>query len=117
MNDSARSDPFEAVWQEVVSAWSDEAAHRKFIAFCASQGALAEAGKRYRRVREEDPDRAKQAARWIDAVLAAAMENMQLMRGIEEPAAQARPLKWLAFALSSFLIVYALLVLLRSAPH
>lgn len=99
------------------AAWADEAAHRRFIAFCGAQGALAEAGRRYRTVRETDTARAEQAKRWQDAVLAAALQNMHLTRAEPEPPAATRYIRWLAFLISGFLIVYGVLALLRGASQ
>jgi hypothetical protein len=117
VDEASDSDAFESLWQRLEASWEDDSQHRKFIAFCASQGALPEAGRRYRRVRDESPERRKQAERWIDAVLAAAVQNLQLTRNTEDPKATARPLRWLAFGLSGFLICYALLLLLRGSPQ
>jgi len=111
------SDPFAHAWREVEARWADDAAHRKFIAFCGAQGALAEAGRRYRTVRENDSARAEQAKKWQDAVLAAALQNMQITRVEPEPPAATRYLRWLAFFISGFLIVYGVLVLLRGASQ
>jgi hypothetical protein len=111
----AEADPFGVAWQEVDRNWADDAAHRRFIAFCAAQGALDQAGGRYRRVRDSDPARRAEAARRIDAVLAAAIQNMNLAR-TERPQRRSR-LQWMAFGVSIFFVLYALLSVLRGRPH
>jgi hypothetical protein len=75
-----RPDPFEHAWAELQAHWDEDRAHRKFIAFCAAQGALSEAGKRYRAVRDGDESRAADAKKRIDAVLASAMQSMEGLR-------------------------------------
>jgi hypothetical protein len=107
-------DPFDVAFRELEARWSEDAAHRRFIAFCATQGALAEAGKRYRKVREEDPTRRDEAARRIDSVLAQALQHMQLTRSEVKPSA--RNLRWVVGACVC-LALFALLTLLRARSH
>jgi hypothetical protein len=108
-------DPYAAAWSEVERNWGDDTAHRKFIAFCAAQGALDQAGRRYRLVRDSDPTRKSEAARRIDAVLATALQTMDLARS-ERPTRGSR-LQWVAFGVSAFFLLYALLSVLRARPH
>jgi hypothetical protein len=107
-------DPFETAFRELEAHWTEDAAHRRFIAFCATQGALAEAGKRYRKVREEDPERREEAARRIDAVLAHALQHMQLTKSEVTPTA--RNLRWVVGACVC-LALFALFTLLRARSH
>jgi hypothetical protein len=46
----------EEAWAEVQASWSDEAAHRRYLARFASIEALAIAGGRYKTVLDERPD-------------------------------------------------------------
>jgi len=46
----------EAAWAEVLAAWSDEAAHRRYLARFQSLEALTVAGGRYKAVLEERRD-------------------------------------------------------------
>ena len=46
----------EAAWAEVLAAWSDEAAHRRYLARFQSLEALPVAGSRYKAVLDERPD-------------------------------------------------------------
>jgi hypothetical protein len=46
----------EAAWAEVLATWSDEAAHRRYLALFQSLEALAVAGARYKAVLDERPD-------------------------------------------------------------
>jgi hypothetical protein len=107
-------DRFDVAFRELEAHWSEDKAHKRFIAFCAAQGALAEAGKRYRKVREEDPARAEEAARRIDAVLAQALQHMQLTKSEVKPAT--RNLRWVVGACVC-LALFALLTLLRARSH
>jgi hypothetical protein len=107
-------DPFDAAFREVEARWGEEAAHRKFIAFCAAQGALAEAGRRYRKVREEDPARSEEARRRIDAILASAMQTMELTRSDAKP--PSNRLRWVVGACVC-LALLALLSILRASSQ
>jgi hypothetical protein len=109
------ADPFDAAWREVEGQWGDDAAHRKFIAFCAGMGALEQAGRRYRMVRDSDPARADEARRRIDAVLGAAIQRMDLTRAARPN--PTRRIQWVAFGLSLFFVLYALLSVLRGRPQ
>lgn len=71
-------DRFERAWQHVEASWEDAAAHRQFLAFCSAEGALAEAGRRYRYVRDHHPERAGQADLQLNAVLGLAFASMDL---------------------------------------
>lgn len=117
MDESGGDDPFERAFRVVESAWDDDAAHRRFIAFCAAQSALGEAGRRYRSVRENDPARAERAKRWSDAVLAAAMQNMKLAREHPEPPRTIKAVGWLSLIISAVLIGYGVLALLRQSSQ
>lgn len=117
MADLGAQDPFETAWRELERAWDNEGAHRKFIAFCAAQAALGEAGRRYRQVRETDPTRAEQAKRGSDAVLTAAMQSMQVTRREPAPSTGARVARWAALFISVLVVVGGLLALLRRASH
>ncbi len=88
-------DPVDEAWEKVDQAWDDPEAHRRFIALCRAVGRLAEAGRRYRDVRENDPARAESAKAQIDALIAAAMVEMQAHRS-PPPVARAR--RWLTAA-------------------
>jgi hypothetical protein len=108
-------DPFDAAWQEVESRWAEDAAHKKFIAFCAAQNALQEAGRRYRAVRDADPERKAAAEQHINSVLARAIQTIDMAR-TDRPARVNR-LQWVALGVSVFFILYALLSVLRSPPQ
>src|SRR5262245_60034251 len=69
-------DPLQTAWDELEKSWSDPAAHKKLIGLAASLGRLADAGRRYRDVRDgkdETPERREMAKKSIDQILAAGM--------------------------------------------
>lgn len=66
----------EQTWRQVIADWDNPQAHRAFLTLCAAHHALPEAGKRYRRLRDQDPARAADAQRHIDNVLAMAMQSL-----------------------------------------
>ena len=70
-------------WAKVEAEWSDDAAHDKLVALCASLGRLDFAGKRYRAIRESEPDKAARADQSIDRIVALAMQTLVDHR--EEP--------------------------------
>jgi len=104
--------PLDLAWTELETNWGDEQAHRRFIALCAMQGALPTAGRLYREVRDSDPTRSELAKRQIDAVMAAALSNLDLARA---PRPQSRRrLLWIGYGLSIFFVLYSLVSILRA---
>jgi hypothetical protein len=73
-------EPIAAAWSRVLDNWGDPEAHRKFIALARSMDALAEAGARYREVRETDPARSEVAAAQISKLIAAAVSTLEPLR-------------------------------------
>ena len=108
-------DPFDLAWREVEAHWTEDSAHRKFIAFCASQGALHEAGRRYRAVRDSDDARRDDAKKRIDAVLASALQSMEVLR--DSRPQHTKRLQWVAVGMCVFLVLYALFSMLRARSH
>ena len=106
------ADPIERAWSELQVSWDDEQAHRRFIAACATAGALPSAGRLYREVRDTDPARSAVARRQIDAVMAAALANLDLARAPRSTAR--RRLHWVAVGLSTFFVLYTVLSILRA---
>jgi len=70
------ADALVASWEAVLRDWESDDAHRRFLALGAATGRLAEAGQRYRQVRDGDAARAAEAERRIQAVLALATEQL-----------------------------------------
>jgi hypothetical protein len=101
----------EAAWRRVEQDWGNEEAHRHFIAFCATRGALDQAGRRYREVRDADLTRRDAASRHLDAVMAAAVA--QLSRTRSPRSTNSRRLMWLMVGACGFAIIRAVLALLH----
>ena len=101
----------EAAWRKLEQEWASDEAHRRFIAYCAQHDALERAGRRYREVRDADPARRESAARRLDAVMAAAVEQLSLTRVRTPP--RKRRLMWLMVGACGFLILQAFLALLH----
>lgn len=70
----------ETGWEKVEAEWEDPRAHDRWIALCAAMGRLELAGRRYRSVREADPERAERAQKSIDRVVVIAMQTLELSR-------------------------------------
>jgi predicted TPR repeat methyltransferase len=66
----------QAAWHEVDTNWSEDGAHRRFVALCTARGELAEAARCYRRVRDLDPTRRASAEHRLEAVRHAAMSML-----------------------------------------
>lgn len=105
-------DMVEAAFRELERNWASEDAHRRFIALCAAHGALGEAGRRYRDVRESDPTRSEDAARRLQAVTAAALEQLALARSTRPT--RGRRMMWLMVGICGFFVIQAVLTLLRA---
>lgn len=101
----------ESAWEALEASWSDDQAHRRFIAFCSLHGQLGEAGRRYRRVRDRDPERAEEAARRLEAVLGAALATLDATR-TRLPKRRSR-LFWAVCGVCLGLLGYGLLTVLR----
>jgi hypothetical protein len=101
----------EAAWRELERDWASDAAHRRFIGLCAAQNALDAAGRNYRSVRDSDPTRREEAARRLNDVTAAAIEQLSLARAARP--ARGRRMMWLMVGICGFFVVRAVLTLLR----
>jgi hypothetical protein len=105
-------DMVEAAFRELERNWASDEAHRRFIALCAAHGALSEAGRRYSGVRQADPARAEDVARRLQAVTAAALEQLALARSTRP--ARGRRMMWLMVGICGFFVIQAVLTLLRA---
>lgn len=111
-------DPIDDAWGNVLADFSDEEAHRRFLALCAGLDRLADAGSRYRQVRdaaETDGDAAREAAAraQIDALLGLAMQRLAPLRA-EPPGPSGKTvLLLLALGVGGAIIATALLLLAR----
>lgn len=106
-------DPIESAWRKVLAQWDDERSHKAFLMLCSTSGALGEAGKRYRSVRESDPARADEAKRQIDKVLGMAMANLAELKTESPKTSNRRILLVIAALIAGALALSALWVLLR----
>lgn len=102
----------ERAWEDVVAAWDEGDRHKRFLVLAEATGHLAEAGKRYRGVKESDPARRAEAERRIDEILGRAMAQMKIVEQREPTKARSR-LEWVAFGVSAALIAAALYQLVR----
>jgi hypothetical protein len=104
-----------AAFRALERDWQSDDAHRRFIALCAAQGALGEAGRCYRGVRDGDPARSDDAARRLQQVTAAALEQLAQARSARP--ARGRRLMWLMVGICGFFVIQAVLTLLRARSH
>ena len=102
----------ERAWQDVLAAWGEGDRQKRFLVLAEAKGALAEAGKRYRAVKESDAERRAEAERRIDEILARAMAHMKLVEQREPTKARSR-VEWVALGVSAALIAAALYQLVR----
>jgi hypothetical protein len=101
----------DAAWNKLQADWQSDEAHRRFIALCAAHGALGEAGSRYRSAREADPNREVDVERRLNAVMAAALEQLTSAR--TERREPHKRVMWLMVGACGFVVIYAILTLLR----
>lgn len=101
----------DAAWDKLQADWQSDEAHRRFISLCALHGALGEAGRRYRATREADPARAADVERRLSAVMAAALEQLSSAR--TKPREPTKRLMWLMVGVCGFIVIQAVLALLR----
>ena len=107
------TDPIDAAWAQLEADWDDEAAHKKFLTLCQAMHRLPDAGRRYREVREGDPDRADVAAAQIDRLLTLAMQGLEVLK-TEPPRRSGKTVMFLvALGVSLALVVTALWSFLR----
>jgi len=105
----------ETAWGAVEADWESAEAHKKFLALADSLDRLAEAGKRYRAVKEKDPARSAAADKHIDQLLGLAMKRVRIDK--VEPSKQRSRVEWIALGLSIVLISAALFSALRMIAH
>lgn len=106
-------DAIEAAWRRVEAEWDDEQAHKAFVTLCASTDRLAEAGRRYRAVRESDPARAEVAAAQIDRILGLAMQSLAALKTTPSVRSAKRMVLLVAMGVSGAIVMSAAWALLR----
>lgn len=104
-------DSIEAAWAAVEARWDEPEAHKKFLALADALDRLAEAGKRYRAVKETDAARRDAAARHIDQLLGLAMKRVRVDK--VEPTKSRSRVEWVALGVSIVLISAAVFSALR----
>lgn len=118
---SEADDPVESAWRELLAHWTEEAAHKKFIALAQSLDRLADAGKRYREARDAPEslatyrdlaNRSEIAKKGIDSILGAAMVRMATTR-TPPPTKKHPKLTFVALGICTALILYALWAFIR----
>ncbi len=97
----------EREWARLLSSWDDAAAHKRFLVLAEANGQLAFAGKRYRDVRESEPDKREIAIKQTEQILALAIAHMSRAERTEPQKGRGR-LEWIAFGVSAALIAAVL---------
>jgi hypothetical protein len=106
MPDDPAPDPLTEPFERLLAAWDDPAEHKRFLALAATLDRLADAGKRYRGIRDGDPDKRATAEAQIDRLFGLAMEKLAATR--TPPPPKQRPLLlWIALGLAAVLIFSA----------
>jgi len=109
--DEAERALIESAWDRLQADWQSDEAHRRFISLCALHGALSEAGRRYRDASAADPSLSTDVERRLKAVMAAALEQLTSARTKRrDPSKRAM---WLMVGACGFMMIYAILTLLR----
>lgn len=110
---SSSVDPIDEAWAKVEAEWGSEDAHRRFVGVCVALDRLAEAGKRYRKVRETDPARREDAVKQIDTLIVLATQQLQDTRVEPTRTEHKRTLTWAAFFIMLVLMGVGILRLIR----
>jgi hypothetical protein len=105
-------DDLERAWSQVLGAWDDEDAHKRYVVLADATGRLAEAGRRYREIKEREPARRAIAERRIEEILGKAIAEMKVLERSEPGVARSR-LEWIGLGVSVALIAAALFQLVR----
>ncbi len=103
----------EEAWARVTRDWDDAQAHEAFLVLCASTERLGEAGRRYREIREADPERVERASAQIDRVLALAMQNLSALKTEPDPRSAKTKMFLLALGVSGAMVLSAVFAVLR----
>lgn len=106
-------DSIERAWAEVEAAWSQPEVHKRFLLVCDSLDRLADAGRRYREVKDADPERRAAAEKQIDALLGLAMARVKAIK--TEPRKGRSRVEWVGIGLAAVLLFVALVQLMRLA--
>jgi len=106
-------DSIEHAWAEVEAAWETPEAHKRFLLLCDSLDRLAEAGTRYRAVKNGDTERRAVAEKQIDALLGLAMTRVRADK--TEPRRGRSRVEWIGIGLAVVLLSMALIQLMRLA--
>ncbi len=104
-------DEIERAWNDVLEAWDDDQAHRQFLILAEARGKLADAGWRYRKIKESDPTRRDAAERWTKEILGRALAPLAMRR--KSPANTRRTFEWVGLGISITLIAAALWQIMR----
>ena len=104
-------DPIEEAWAAVEASWDSPEAHKKFLVLCDTLDRLAEAGQRYRRIKETDPARRAEASKRIDELLGFAMARVKVDK--VEPAKVRSRVEWIALGVSIVLVTAAVVSMMR----
>ena len=110
---SSSVDPIDEAWAKVEAEWGSEDAHRRFVGVCVALDRLAEAGKRYRKVRETDPARREDAVKQIDTLIVLATQQLEDTRVGPVRTEHKRTLTWAAFFIMLVLMGVGILRLIR----
>ena len=100
--DATQEQSIDLAWQKVLENFSDENSHRRFLILCQAMGKLSEAAKRYREIKDRDPEHADTADKQLEKVLAAAVAALSASRSEKlKPALN----KMTVFAIGVFLMM------------
>ena len=113
-DDGPDADPLEPAWAVVLREWDDPLAHKRFLTLCASTDRFGDAGRRYREIREAEPERAEVAKAQIDQLLAMAMQNLQALKTERRPRNNKTAMTLVAVGVSGALVISALWSILRA---
>lgn len=105
-NAELADDGLEALWENVLARWDDDKAHAAFLQYAQRGMHLPEAGARYRRIKDGEPERAEMAQKQLQALMVLALALLQERQ--QEPVTG--PPRWLTVV--TFVLALAALAFL-----
>jgi hypothetical protein len=100
---------FDALWEQVLASWDDEARHHAVLGYALQTERLAALAERYRALKD-DPARGARAAKKLEAVAMAATQLLLATKSAP-PRGVPWPVTALGAAVSLALLVYVLRLL------
>ena len=102
----SEADPLDEAFAVVLADWDSDEAHKRFVVLAQTTGRLAEAGKRYRDLKDREPEKPGLQKR-LDALVAAALADLATRRPKRDDRPRQRVF-WVAVGVTLMIVATAL---------